>query len=248
MPLEECTTERLFVGHRRYPKDGAPAAADGWQSQLRVFGDQGPQVREVAAAAAGDGVSKRSAGGEQLGRCERHRSRHREVGVGHVVETVERRRDEVVRPAHRDPRQLELWQPEALGKPPERAAEAVAHLGEAGFLTGTPGERPFESSIVALDATGNAMAEVEIPDLGDRFMAWGSASGPAFVVERDAVGTMQPDRSLIATTDGETWLVQELDELPMPTLVAINGTTVLVGAFAWEAGGADVWQRFEMTG
>jgi hypothetical protein len=32
-----------------------------------------------------------------------------------------------------------------------------------------------------------------------------------------------------------------------PTLVAVNGTTVLVGTIAWEPDLTEVWQRFTMT-
>jgi hypothetical protein len=60
-------------------------------------------------------------------------------------------------------------------------------------------------------------------------------------------GVGGPDLWLLATDDGETWLVQDLDEggTNGPLLVATNGTTVLVGTPGWEPG-TDVWQRFSM--
>ena len=108
-------------------------------------------------------------------------------------------------------------------------------------ITGTPGVS-FVSSIVVLDATGDSLAEVEIAELGDEFLVWGPASSPAFIVLHDDLDTSASDLSVLATTDGETWLLQDLDEggalteIPPPTYwFAINGTTVLVGsAFAWE--------------
>jgi hypothetical protein len=115
-------------------------------------------------------------------------------------------------------------------------------------------ESSFSSSILALDATGNRMAEVSIPGLGDEFATWGASSSPAFIVQREAASTTIPDLWLLATTDGETWLLQDLDdgdapeEIPMPGPVAINGTTVLVGSFTWEPDSTAVWQRFEITG
>jgi hypothetical protein len=60
-------------------------------------------------------------------------------------------------------------------------------------------------------------------------------------------GVGGPDLWLLATGDGETWLVQDLDEggTNGPLLVATNGATVLVGTPGWEPG-TDVWQRFSM--
>jgi hypothetical protein len=115
------------------------------------------------------------------------------------------------------------------------------------------GVSPFSSSIVALDATGNWVAEVDIPGLGDEFTAWSASSSPAFIVQRENADTPISDLWLLATADGETWLLQDLDdfdlreEIPPPGLVAINGTTVLVGSFAWGPDSANVWQRFEIT-
>jgi hypothetical protein len=138
---------------------------------------------------------------------------------------------------------------------PEVDYQATAPLGDgvlaiAGVFDGVS---PFSSSIVALDATGNRVAEVDIPGLGDEFSAWSSSSSPAFIVHREAAGTTIPDLWLLATADGETWLLQDLDdfdpreEIPPPGPVAINGTTVLVGSFAWGPDSANVWQRFEIT-
>jgi hypothetical protein len=124
-------------------------------------------------------------------------------------------------------------------------------------IAGTFDGESFSSSIVALDATGNRVAEVDIPGLGDEFATWSASSSPAFIVQREPASTTFPDLWLLATTDGETWLLQDLDEgealeeIPMPGPVAINGTTVLVGSFAWEPwepGSAARWQRFEIAG
>jgi hypothetical protein len=134
---------------------------------------------------------------------------------------------------------------------PAAVYQTAAPFGDGVLaITGTPSG---VSSIVALDATGDSVAEVEIPDLGDEFTAWSSSSSPAFIVQREAAGTTVPDLWLLATTDGETWLLQDLDEgdapeeIPSPSFVAINGTTVLVGSFAQGPGFTDIWQRFEIT-
>lgn len=146
--------------------------------------------------------------------------------------------------------------PEAV---PEVVYPAAAPFGDGVLaISATPDMSSFVSSIVVLDATGDSVAEVEIPELGDEFMAWGPASSPAsspaFIVQGGDVNTTGSGLWVLATTDGETWLLQDVDEgdalteIPPPTFVAINGTTVLVGStFPWEPGPEDVWQRFEIT-
>jgi hypothetical protein len=141
--------------------------------------------------------------------------------------------------------------PEAV---PEVAYQAAAPFGDGVLaITGTPTMSSFVSSIVVLDATGDSVAEVEIPELGDEFTAWSPASSPAFVVQGDAVSTTASDLWVLATSDGEIWLLQDVDDgdalagIPPPNFAAISGTTVLVGSSAWEPGSIDVWQRFEIT-
>ena len=61
----------------------------------------------------------------------------------------------------------------------------------------------------------------------------------------------QPDHWLVATTDGETWLVERLDsdepdEFYPPMLTAINGSTVLTGTIGWEPS-LGTWQRYTIT-
>ena len=66
-----------------------------------------------------------------------------------------------------------------------------------------------------------------------------------------ALDAGQPGLWLLATSDGETWLLADVDEgdpagFNPPSLVATNGTTVLVGTSGMQTG-PDVWQRFSMT-
>ena len=73
-----------------------------------------------------------------------------------------------------------------------------------------------------------------------------ASGGDETTVDRE-----QPDYWLVATADGETWLLHDLDEggpdeFNPPILVAVNGTTVLTGTIGWERG-TDVWQRFTIT-
>jgi hypothetical protein len=61
----------------------------------------------------------------------------------------------------------------------------------------------------------------------------------------------QPDHWLVATTDGETWLVEQLDsgesdEFSPPILTAINGSTVLTGTIGWEPS-LGTWHRYTIT-
>ena len=77
--------------------------------------------------------------------------------------------------------------------------------------------------------------------------AWEEVQGGAGAT----AGAPQSDLWLLATADGETWLLQDLDEsdpdeFNQPALVATNGTTVLVGKSGLQPG-TDVWQRFAMT-
>jgi hypothetical protein len=233
---------------------------------------------------------------------------------------------------------------EPLG--PNVSFQAAAPLGD-GVLAITTA--PYgDSSILLLDATGTTVEEVEIPELGDRFVTWGGMSSPAFVAERvvqdvfeqavvvehegfeltqefgaivayelvdlatgdvvaeesvdlrtteigedgpfehlaedmrgititdpDTDETIveipqwvvgrawqdaqqdvaqvadQPERWLLATTDGETWLLEQPgssgpDEFYAPMLTAVNGSTVLTGTPGWEPL-TDVWQRYSIT-
>ena len=77
--------------------------------------------------------------------------------------------------------------------------------------------------------------------------AWEEVQGGAGAT----AGAPQSDLWLLATADGETWLLQDLDEsdpdeFNQPALVATNGTTVLVGRSGLQPG-TDAWQRFAMT-
>ena len=61
----------------------------------------------------------------------------------------------------------------------------------------------------------------------------------------------QPDHWLLATTDGETWLLERLDgsdpdEFNPPLLTAINGSTVITGTTGWEPS-LGTWQRYTIT-
>ena len=87
---------------------------------------------------------------------------------------------------------------------------------------------------------------VEIPQSAI-VSAWNDAQGGDEMTEPG-----QPDLWLLATTDGETWLLEHLDEVEVsdayaPTLVAVNGTTVLAGTIAWGPDTTEVWQRFTIT-
>ena len=139
---------------------------------------------------------------------------------------------------------------------PNVSFQAAAPLGDDVLaLMGTP---YGESSILVLDASGNTVTEVEIPELGDGFSAWNSTSSPAFILQtglpapyEQTVVAEQPNLWLLATADGETWLLHDLDEgdpdeFNPPMLAAVNGTTVLTGTIGWEPG-TDVWQRFTIT-
>ena len=88
---------------------------------------------------------------------------------------------------------------------------------------------------------------VEIPP-----SAISSAWAEAQAGDETTLDAGQPDFWVLATPDGETWLLGDLDESDPtgsnpPTLVATNGATVLVGTTGWQPGGTDVWQRFSMT-
>jgi hypothetical protein len=109
-----------------------------------------------------------------------------------------------------------------------------------------------DSSVLVLDATGNATNAVEFPELSDAF-SWTSMSSPAFVVGAATPDTPEqmPDVWLLATDDGETWMLEPLDDVVIdmwgpPALVATNGTDVLVRTndTGW---GAELWQRFAMA-
>jgi hypothetical protein len=108
---------------------------------------------------------------------------------------------------------------------------------------------PFEhlvegiSGITITDPdTGDTIVEIPQSAVG---RAWQSA-------QRDAEATAeQPDRWLLATTDGETWLLEDLgdgepDEFDAPILATVNGATVLTGPFGWEPG-IGTWQRYTMA-
>ena len=76
--------------------------------------------------------------------------------------------------------------------------QAAAPLGDGVLaLTGTP---YGESSILRLDATGNTVTEVDIPELADGFSAWNSTSSPAFIVE---TGLPSPhEQTVVVEHDG----------------------------------------------
>ena len=66
----------------------------------------------------------------------------------------------------------------------------------------------------------------------------------------NAFETYESDLWLLATPDGEAWLLEDLDDNefdePGPQFVATNGSTVLIGSPGWDSG-TDVWQRFSLT-
>ena len=114
------------------------------------------------------------------------------------------------------------------------------------------------TSIYLTDATGTSWTEVEVPGLEDTFAVWNRPSGPAFIVTSEplafeADGFSQADFGLLATDDGRTWLLEDLDEGDpderiSPHLATANGPTVLVGTevFGWIPYSGD-WYRFTMT-
>jgi hypothetical protein len=139
---------------------------------------------------------------------------------------------------------------EATEPAPNVTIETAAPFGDGVLALAVTEEG--QSSILVLDATGNTVTSVEVPELGDGFSAWNSSSSPAFIVQtRRPAATEQPDLWLLATVNGTTWLLHDLDEgdpdeYNPPMLAAVNGTTVLTGTIGWEPG-TDVWQRFTIT-
>ena len=103
---------------------------------------------------------------------------------------------------------------------------------------------PALAAPYAAPETGATIAEIPRSALTS---AWEEAQGGDETTEPG-----QPDLWLLATTDGDTWLVEDLDEgqpdeANQPQLVAVNGTTVLLGTFAWEPNTNEVWQRLTIT-
>jgi hypothetical protein len=99
---------------------------------------------------------------------------------------------------------------------------------------------------VTITDPGSGDVIVQIPG-SVMALAWQEASRS----DSDAFEDYEPDLWLLATTDGQTWLFEDLDEgdhdgSGMPQLVAANGSTALVGTIGWEPDTA-VWQRFTIT-
>ena len=104
-----------------------------------------------------------------------------------------------------------------------------------------------------LDASGALITEVDAPEFDDGFSVWGQVSSPAMILMPQS---SDPDEQhvpwLLATTDAQTWLLEELTDFEPnmwrpPDLAASNGTIVLVGTPGSEPEAA-VWQRFTMPG
>ena len=129
--------------------------------------------------------------------------------------------------------------------------EVVAEESVDLRTTQVAGNGPFEHLTegprnIAVSDPETGATIVEIPQ---------HVMGRAWEDERGGDGTTvdpgPPDLWLLATTDGETWLLHDLeegdpDEWAPPLLVAVNGTTVLTGTIGWEPG-ADVWQRYTIA-
>ena len=114
-----------------------------------------------------------------------------------------------------------------------------------------PSGGPFEH--LTEDATGVEIADpvtgamiVRIPQVV-MGRAWQEATG-----QDDAdVEHREPDLWLLATADGATWLLEDLDDVGYqdpnpPQFVVTNGETVLVGTIGWEPDTA-VWHRFTLA-
>ncbi len=109
------------------------------------------------------------------------------------------------------------------------------------------------SPILLLDATGALITEVDAPEFDDGFSVWGPVSSPAMVLmPQSSDPEEEPTAWLLATTDAQTWLLEELTDFEPnmwrpPDLAASNGTIVLVGTPGSEPE-VSVWQRFTMPG
>ena len=136
-----------------------------------------------------------------------------------------------------------------VAAPPNARFHAAAPMGDDVLAIATSPDG--HSSIYVLDAAGTVIDEKEYPELDEPF-SWTSMSSPAFIVgsETSDAAEQMPQIWLLATDDGETWLLEPLDDIVLdtwgtPALVATNGTDVLVRTN--DAGwGAEVWQRFTM--
>ena len=121
-------------------------------------------------------------------------------------------------------------------------------------VTQEPPDGPFDN--VAEDMNGLTFTD---PATGDVVVSIphsviGAALGPP---DWDADDVPLPDSWVLATHDGEAWLLGDFDEgagdkgdgsePAMPALVATNDDFALVGSPGWEPGNA-VWQRFPMPG
>jgi len=116
-------------------------------------------------------------------------------------------------------------------------------------VTQEPPDGPFEN--VADDMIGLTFTD---PDTGGVIVSIPhSVIGAAFdVPDGGADEVPGPDWWVLATHDGEVWLLADVDEGDgdepgMPSLVATNGGYTLVGSPWWEPGNAP-WQRFPMPG
>jgi hypothetical protein len=116
--------------------------------------------------------------------------------------------------------------------------------------TQAPADGPFEYLTEDMDGvtvtdpeTGAVIVQIPQSAMAE---AWNEARGD----DQGSFGSYEPDLWLLATADGQTWLLEDLDEGDgqpgAPVLVAANGNTVLIGTAGWEPGD-DGWQRFTMT-
>ena len=92
--------------------------------------------------------------------------------------------------------------------------------------------------------TGATIVQIPHSAMG---AAWDEARGG----DDETFEYHEPDLWLLATADGETWLLHDLDdgdpdEPNPPQLVATDGRIVLVGTYGWDPG-TGIWQRFTLT-
>ena len=117
--------------------------------------------------------------------------------------------------------------------------------------TQAPADGPFENltenmvGVTITDpVTGATIVQIPHSAMG---AAWDEARGG----DDETFEYHEPDLWLLATADGETWLLHDLDdgdpdEPDPPQLVATDGRIVLVGTYGWEPG-TGIWQRFTLT-
>ena len=116
-------------------------------------------------------------------------------------------------------------------------------------VTQEPPDGPFEGVVNGINGLmfidpGTGEVVVSIPH---------SVIGEALdLPDWDADDVSLPDSWVLATHDGDVWLLADCaegdgEQPEMPTLVATNADFALVGSPGWEPGNA-LWQRFSMPG